>query len=73
MPGMSGAEVFRAIRAVDAKIPILLISGYTANPEVPLLLETGAARFLAKPFRLDELANEIKVLVSRPSSDTQTA
>jgi PAS domain S-box-containing protein len=73
MPGMSGAEVFRAIRAVDPKVPILLISGYTANPEVPSLLETGAARFLAKPFRLDDLANEIKVLLSQQSSNTQTA
>jgi CheY-like chemotaxis protein len=65
MPGMSGAEVFRAIRAVDPRVPILLISGYTANPEVPSLLETGAARFLAKPFRLDELAGEIKLLVKQ--------
>jgi DNA-binding response OmpR family regulator len=65
---MSGAEVFRAIRAVDPRVPILLISGYTANPEVPSLLETGFARFLAKPFRLDELAGEIRVLLKQEPS-----
>jgi PAS domain S-box-containing protein len=63
MPGMSGAELFRAIRDVDPKVPILLVSGYTASPEVPSLLQAGAARFLAKPFRFEQLAEEIKLLV----------
>jgi CheY-like chemotaxis protein len=32
---MNGAEVFRAIRAVDPNARILLMSGYTTNPDVP--------------------------------------
>jgi CheY-like chemotaxis protein len=29
MPGMSGEEVIRAIRALDSRVPIILHSGYT--------------------------------------------
>lgn len=35
------------------------------------VLEMGPARFLAKPYRLDELAGEIKLLLG-PSSNAQT-
>jgi PAS domain S-box-containing protein len=65
MPTMNGAEVFRAIRAVDPGAPILLVSGYTTIPDVPLLLQTGSARFLAKPFRLEDLAKEVMLLVGQ--------
>ncbi len=65
MPAMNGAEVFRAIRALDPDIPILLMSGYTTNPDVPELLQTGRARFLAKPFRAEELAKEARLLVGQ--------
>ncbi len=65
MPKMSGAELFRALRAKDPQVHILLVSGYTANPDVPLLLETGHARFLGKPFQLEDLAREIELLFAR--------
>jgi signal transduction histidine kinase/CheY-like chemotaxis protein len=65
MPQMSGTEVFRSIRDLDARIPILLVSGYTANPEVQDLLQTGPSRFLAKPFRFEELHGEIQLLLGK--------
>jgi CheY-like chemotaxis protein len=51
MPGLTGAEVFRAIRdePSTAHVPRVLISGH----EHPDLHAIGADAFLAKPFRPD--------------------
>jgi signal transduction histidine kinase/CheY-like chemotaxis protein len=68
MPKMSGAELFRALRAKDPRVRILVVSGYTSNPEVPILLESGRSRFLPKPFQLEELAREIDLLFARAPS-----
>jgi CheY-like chemotaxis protein len=65
MPKMTGAELFRALRAKDPSVRILSISGYTANPEVPVLLESGRSRFLLKPFQREDLAQEINLLFAR--------
>jgi CheY-like chemotaxis protein len=65
MPKMSGAELFRRLRAKDPRVRILLVSGYTSIPEVPVLLESGHARFLPKPFQLEDLAREINLLFAR--------
>jgi PAS domain S-box-containing protein len=65
MPKMSGAELFHLIRAKDPRVRILLVSGYALNPEVPPLLESGRARFLPKPFQLEDLARELNLLFAR--------
>jgi CheY-like chemotaxis protein/two-component sensor histidine kinase len=51
MPGMTGTELARAIRAALPAMPVLIVSGYAeregVEPDLPRL---------AKPFRKDELA-----------------
>jgi CheY-like chemotaxis protein len=59
MPQMSGSEVFDRIRAIDPKIRVLLSSGYTLDSETQGLLARGAAGFVQKPYRIDELARAI--------------
>jgi signal transduction histidine kinase/CheY-like chemotaxis protein/transcriptional regulator with GAF, ATPase, and Fis domain len=58
MPGMSGPEVARAVRAVRP-VPVLFMSGYAEKLSAA---DRGdyPAEFLAKPFRPDDLAAAIE-------------
>ena len=59
MPEMSGSNVFDRIKAIDPKVKVLLSSGYTLDGEAQGLLARGAAGFVQKPYRIDELARAI--------------
>jgi DNA-binding NtrC family response regulator len=55
MPGMSGLELLRAVKAYDPDLPVILASG-APEPEVARkALEDGAFRYLPKPFEAREL------------------
>ena len=58
MPGMNGAELARAARAISPTLPILIVSGYAevdgVAPDLPRL---------TKPFRNAELAESISALL----------
>ena len=53
MPGMDGAEVARAIAAIDPNIPVLFSTGHAALRA--LRNAAGEVKVLEKPFTLDEL------------------
>jgi two-component system, NtrC family, response regulator AtoC len=48
MPRLSGLELIAALRARQASLPIIMVSGETSH--APIALASGAARFVAKPF-----------------------
>jgi CheY-like chemotaxis protein/two-component sensor histidine kinase len=64
MPGMSGAELAREVRAADPALPVLLVSGYAdvdgIAPELPRL---------TKPFRNAELAASLSALLRDPPKE----
>ncbi len=55
MPGMTGGDLARAVRAIAPALPILIASGYA---ELPPGVDLDVAR-LGKPYTQDQLANEI--------------
>ncbi len=61
MPGMSGTDVVRALRARSetATLPILLITGSVDENSIIEGLDAGADDFLPKPVRLDELVARV--------------
>lgn len=59
LPGMSGAEVFRALRALCPEVRVLLMSGHSEEGTEADLLRAGALRLLRKPFSLAELGTEV--------------
>ncbi|MBV8756472.1 MAG: response regulator [Deltaproteobacteria bacterium] len=59
MPGMNGRATLAAMRAVDADVPVLLMSGHTMNEEIQLLLDSGARGFLSKPYSVEALARSL--------------
>ena len=55
MPGQPGIEVARAIRAQDAKIPIIMITTEAERRQVLRAIEAGVTDYLVKPFETDVL------------------
>ncbi|MFN7971720.1 MAG: response regulator transcription factor [Acidobacteriota bacterium] len=65
MPGQSGYDVCRAIRARDAAIPIIFISAKSEEVDRVLGLELGADDFIVKPFGVREVVARIRAVTRR--------
>jgi CheY-like chemotaxis protein len=64
MPGMSGPELARRLRAERPAIRVLFMSGWAGEQEEGL--ERGAP-LLTKPFRADDLLAKLAETLSRPT------
>jgi CheY-like chemotaxis protein len=71
LPGMDGYDVLQRLKSMPetADIPVVIITGSLTDDELKQqkLLSLGAARFMTKPFAVDELVYEIGVLVTNRS------
>jgi CheY-like chemotaxis protein len=59
MPVMGGKETFAALRAINPRARVVLVSGFSMGTDVQELLENGAAGFIQKPYTTDELLKGI--------------
>ena len=55
MPGMSGLDLLREVKAVNPEIPLMLMTAYGTVEMAVQAMKEGAADFLTKPLDLDEL------------------
>ena len=60
MPGKSGVEVIRAIRAEGCQVPIVMVTVRAEKEHVLKAIQAGASDFLAKPFDADVLRDKLK-------------
>jgi two-component system chemotaxis response regulator CheY len=60
MPGMSGLELLRALRAAGYDRPFGFITTESASSAYSEALESGATFLIGKPFTADELGAEIR-------------
>ena len=68
MPETEGMETIQQLRAVDPALKILAISGAPQEWRILEMAENhGAHKTLAKPFKLEELANAVETLL-RPQA-----
>jgi DNA-binding NtrC family response regulator len=65
LPGLSGLDAVRAIRARRPGLPILFITGYATAKNAALGAEAGATAFLAKPFDETELLDLVRRVLER--------
>jgi two-component system cell cycle sensor histidine kinase/response regulator CckA len=73
MPHMSGASVFRELRAMRSDIPILVTSGYSEQEAVRHFQNSGLAGFIQKPYRSHQLRAKLQeVLHSVPQQRPET-
>jgi DNA-binding response OmpR family regulator len=65
LPGFSGLDALRAIRARRPGLPIVMTTGYATPEQEDLLLAAGATAFLPKPFDDAELLALVRRVLPR--------
>jgi DNA-binding response OmpR family regulator len=67
MPGLSGLDVCRELRAdaMTANIPIILLTARAQDSDVEIGFEVGADDYLTKPFSPRELVSRVAAVISR--------
>ncbi len=73
MPRMGGPETFRRLRAVQPRLPVVLMSGYTEQEVAAQFLEggPGPVAFIQKPFLPGDLAAVLRRVVQASPSSLQ--
>ena len=59
MPGKTGLEVTREIRAQDPKVPIIMITTEAEKQRVLAAIQAGVTDYLVKPFTPDTLRGKL--------------
>jgi DNA-binding response OmpR family regulator len=73
MPGLSGLEVCKQLRATGMKTPLIVMSAMDGEMDKVELLEIGADDYVVKPFGARELLARIRAVLRRSSpEDTKT-
>ncbi len=60
MPGMDGIEVLKAVKALQADIPVIMITGYASVDTAVEAMKNGAADYISKPFSPDLLLEKVQ-------------
>lgn len=64
MPGMSGGEVFSALKGMNPSLKVLLSSGYSLNGQASKIMEMGCNGFIQKPFNVAELSKKVREVLA---------
>jgi two-component system, OmpR family, alkaline phosphatase synthesis response regulator PhoP len=67
LPGMNGFEACKAVRKLDARVPILMLTARSEDSDRVSGLENGADDYLTKPFNLVEFLLRVKGMLRRSS------
>lgn len=65
LPGLSGLEIVKGLRAKSMSVPILLLTAKDSIEDRVAGLEAGADDYLVKPFAVPELLARVKALLRR--------
>ena len=70
LPGLSGLEVLRRLRARKSVMPVMMLTAFDTLQDRVKGLDLGADDYLAKPFDLPELEARVRALLRRGSNAT---
>ncbi len=70
LPGLTGIEVCKQLRANRVTTPIVVLSAVGDEVDKVLLLEIGADDYVVKPFGTRELLARIRAVLRRTSDDS---
>ncbi len=67
MPGMSGVEVCRALRASDqlGSVVVIMLTAKAQEPDVQLGIDAGADDYIVKPFSPRALVDQVQAVLQR--------
>ncbi|MBF2050997.1 response regulator transcription factor [Leptolyngbya sp. NK1-12] len=69
MPGMTGLEVCRRLRATGSKVPVILLTAKDEVSDRVAGLDAGADDYVVKPFSIEELLARIRAHLRRNQED----
>ncbi|WP_166926457.1 response regulator transcription factor [Flavobacterium poyangense] len=72
VPGTTGIDVCKAIREVDKKTPIIMLTAFSEIEDKLASFDNGADDYLVKPFHFEELYARISSLLRRKDIPQQT-
>jgi DNA-binding response OmpR family regulator len=65
LPGKTGFEVVRELRAGESTVPVLMLTARDDRQDIVMGLDAGADDYLTKPFAFDELLARVRALLRR--------
>jgi DNA-binding response OmpR family regulator len=71
MPGMSGIEVLKRIKADFPNLPVILLTGIGSAKDGVDGIRLGAFDYLMKPLQLEELIRKISEAIKQASSGSE--
>lgn len=69
LPGMSGIELCKQVRANRLTVPIIVLSAVRDEVDKVLLLEIGADDYVVKPFGTRELLARVRAVLRRSTGE----
>lgn len=70
MPGMDGLGVLKAIKTINPKIAVVMITGVEDEDIAKQCMEAGAFDYITKPISLDYLERAVLLKLLKIMSDT---
>lgn len=69
MPGLTGLEVCRRLRATGSKVPVILLTAKDEVSDRVAGLDAGADDYVVKPFSIEELLARVRAHLRRTQDD----
>jgi GAF domain-containing protein/CheY-like chemotaxis protein len=71
MPGMSGWQVARAVKAARPRVPVVLVTGWGVEVQADELHTHGVDRVMTKPFRFEEVQEVVASFCGTGDTDRE--
>lgn len=69
LPDLDGVQVCKQIRQQNANVPIMMLTALDSTENVVKGLDSGADDYMAKPFKMMELAARVRSLLRRRGNE----
>jgi DNA-binding NtrC family response regulator len=71
MPGISGIDLLRKIKAISPEVPVIMITAYASTNDAVEAMKLGAEDYVSKPFDLEELKRTIEKSLHKRNRETE--
>jgi two-component system copper resistance phosphate regulon response regulator CusR len=72
LPGMTGIEVLKNLRAFKIPVPVIIVSALSGTSQIVEGLDQGAVDYIKKPFEWEELLARIRILQRKAFASEST-
>jgi CheY-like chemotaxis protein len=66
MPNLNGDEAFEQMQEIQPDVKVLLVSGFSESSKSSRLINKGLSAFLQKPFKPEELKQQLRSMLAPP-------